>query len=291
MHYPDLAAMISALAAERASAALDVEAACFGVAGPVAGRTAELTNIPWRVDADQVAQRFGVAQVSLLNDLQAMAHAVPLLEGSELHVLQAGEGLTGGNVAVIAAGTGLGEALLHHVDGRLVPSPTEGGHADFAARTEREITLLRDLTQRFGRAEVEHVLSGRGLVNIHRVTHPGGCFVVEDPDGPDAPARISASALQRRCGGCIEALDVFVEAYGAEAGNHALRSVATGGVFVGGGIAPRILPALDTGRFMRAFRDKPPLVALLSRIPVSVILNEEAGLLGAALAAQATLST
>jgi glucokinase len=188
-------------------------------------------------------------------------------------------------MALIAAGTGLGEALLHNVDGRFIPSPSEGGHADFPARNEREITLTRYLLARYGRADVEHVISGRGFLNLFRVTHDQPCAAGIDPDHPDtvdAPAEISAAALTRRCAACVEVLDMFVDAYGAEAGNLALRAVATCGVFVGGGIAPKILPALTTGAFMRAFREKPPLDVMLRAMPVKVILNPEAGLLGAA---------
>src|SRR5262249_50662763 len=146
------------------------------------------------------------------------------------------------------AGTGMGQALLHRVDHRFVPSPSEGGHADFAARTEREITLLRDLTLRYGRAEVEHVISGRGLVNVYRVAHGDTpCRASIDPAAVDAPAAISSAAFDHRCPACIETVDIFVEAYGAEAGNVALRTVSTGGMFIGGGIAPKILPALTAG--------------------------------------------
>jgi len=258
------------------------EVACFGVAGPVIDEAVDVTNVPWRVEAGQVAAAFRLRRVVLLNDLQAMACAVPVLEDAEVHVLQSGRALPGGNIAVIAAGTGLGEALLPSIDGRRIPSPSEGGHDDFSARTEREIALLRDLTGRYGRVDVEAVVSGRGLLNIHRVSHLAPCVAGIDLGDPAAPAGITSAALERRCSGCVETLDVFVEAYGAEAGNLALRSVATGGVFVGGGIAPKILPALTTGAFMRAFRQKPPLEALLAATPVKVILNEEAGLLGAA---------
>jgi glucokinase len=205
-----------------------------------------------------------------------------------VHVLQDGEPLPGGNMGLIAAGTGLGEALLHNVNGKFVPSPSEGGHADFAARTEREIAILRALTKAFGRADVEHVVSGRGILHIHPVAHRDPCAARINLEDPEAAAMITSAALDRRCDGCVETLDIFVEAYGAEAGNLALRGVATGGVFIGGGIAPKILPALTTGAFMAAFRAKPPLDAMLVRMPVNVILNAEAGLLGAAVyAAQA----
>jgi glucokinase len=183
---------------------------------------------------------------------------------------------------LIAAGTGLGQAMLHNIDGRFVPLASEAGHADFAARTEREIALARDLTARYGRADVEHVISGRGLVNIHRVAHDRPCAAGVDLESPAAPAAISSAALERRCAGCVGTLDMFVEAYGAEAGNLALRVVSTGGLYVGGGIAPKILPALTSGAFMKAFLAKPPLDGMLSAMPVRVILNAESGLLGAA---------
>jgi glucokinase len=216
-----------------------------------------------------------------------MAYGVPVLRDAEVHVLQGGEPRQDGNIGLLAAGTGLGEAMLHNVDGRLVPSPSEGGHADFAARDEREIRLLRLLTARHGRAQVEDVVSGLGLRNIHRVTHDGECRGVDNLDSADAPAAITAAALEHRCAGCVEALEMFVDAYGAEAGNLALRFLATGGVFIGGGIAPKILPAITDGRFMRAFREKAPFRPLLDAMPVKIILNPEIGLLGAAVFAAA----
>jgi len=242
----------------------------------------KVTNVPWFVDARQVAAAFGLARVALLNDLEALAHAVPTLRESETHVLQEGEALRGGNIGLIAAGTGLGQALLHNIDGRFVPSASEAGHADFAARTEREIALTRDLVQRYGRADVEHVVSGRGLVNIHRVAHRNPCTAAVDLESPDAPSAISTAALEHRCSGCVETLDMFVEAYGAESGNLALRAVSTGGMYIGGGIAPKLLAVLTNGAFMKAFRAKPPLDRMLAVMPVKVILNAESGLLGAA---------
>jgi glucokinase len=284
--YPNLVAMIEDFK-YTAGTGHSIDAACFGVAGPVIGDVGHLTNVPWRVEAEQIARTFGIARVSIINDLAAMAQAVPLLEGDELHTLQRGEFRRDGNIAVIAAGTGLGEALLHRVDGRYISSPGEGGHADFAPRNEREIAVLRDLTVRFGRASVEHVLSGPGLQNLHRVTHRHTCPAADRADEPPAPAAISDAALERRCPSCVEALEIFVDAYGAEAGNLALRSLATGGVFVGGGIAPKILSALSDGRFMRAFAAKPPHVPLLSTMPVHVIGNADAALVGAAVCARA----
>jgi glucokinase len=283
LDYEELPSMIAAFLAMAEAPRGAIDRACFGVAGPVIDEAATLTNVPWRVDARRVASAFTIGHVFLLNDLEAMAWAVPVLREAEVHVLQNGVALAGGNIALIAAGTGLGQAMLHSVDGRFIPSPSEGGHADFAARTDREVALLHDLTVRFGRAEVEHVVSGRGLVNIHLVAHRGGrCRASIDLDAADAPASITHAALDRACAGCVETLDMFVDAYGAEAGNVALRVVATGGVFIGGGIAPKILPALTSGAFMRAFVSKPPLDTMLKTMPVKIILNADAALLGAA---------
>ena len=264
-----------------------IEAACFGVAGPVRDQVARLTNVPWVVDAAAVADQFAIRRVRLLNDLEAMSHAVPVFEPDEVAVLEKGEALPTGNAALIAPGTGLGEALLHNVDGRFVPAPSEGGHADFAARTRREIELLRELTRLYGRVHCEHVISGPGLVNISRFVHADtGCEVVDlSMPSDELPALISAAGLKGSCTKCVEALEMFVSAFGAEAGNLALRSVATAGVYLGGGIAPKILPALETGIFLDAFRSKPPMSDLLAAMPVTVILNPQAGLLGAAVSA------
>jgi len=282
LEYDDLAAIITAFTRDRSLSTGAIEGACFGVAGPVISNTAQLTNVPWTVDARRIAGVFGFRRVDLLNDLQAMAFSLTVLGDSEVCVLQDGDAVTGGNIGLIGAGTGLGVAMLHSVDGRYEPMASEGGHADFAARTEREIRLLRWMTERHGRAEVEGVVSGRGLLNIYQVTHDTPCAAGADLAAPDSAARITSAGLENRCAGCVETLDLFVEAYGAEAGNLALRTVSTGGMFVGGGIAPKILPALTTGVFMGAFRAKQPLEAMLATMPVKVILNADAGLLGAA---------
>ena len=264
-----------------------VEAVALGVAGPVVGDGAMLTNVGLHVAADEVGVRFGARRAVLLNDLEAMASAIDVLAPDELASLQEGTPLENGNMAVIAAGTGLGEAYLHRLGEAWRPVPTESGHADFAARTDRELELVRMLRERYGRAEVEHVLSGPGLLNLHRFTHRGGeCLIVENLDAPDAPALISQAALGGRCQGCADALKMFVSAYGAEAGNLALRTMATAGVYIGGGIARKILPALTSGSFMDAFLAKAPLTDLLAKVPVHVILNTDAGLLGAAVCAQ-----
>jgi glucokinase len=264
-----------------------VEAVAIGVAGPIVDQHARITNVGWDVSAAQISEHLKLRHVALLNDLEATATSVTVLEGNEVMVLQRGTPIATGNAAVIAAGTGLGEAYLHRVERRLLPVASEGGHADFAPRTDREFELARMLRDLYGRAEVEQVLSGPGLVNIHHFTHAGtSCGAVDGVSAPEKPAAISEAALSKQCAKCEEALEMFVDAYGAEAGNLGLRGVATAGVFVGGGIAPKILPALQDGRFINAFRAKAPMADLVAAMPVSVIVKEDAGLLGAAMAAQ-----
>lgn len=280
-----------------------IEAACFGVAGAVTEQVARLTNVPWLVDGPWVSDAFGFKRTRILNDLEALAYGVTVLEPSELKALQVGVPLPDGHAAVIAAGTGLGEAMLHNMDGRFLPAASEAGHADFAARTPREMEMVCALGRIFGRVGVELVISGPGLANIYQFTHDAfgsgptitpnsiaparlcaGVGPSSDPS--DLPARISRSAMGGHCDRCVEAFEIFLGAYGAEAGNLALRSVATAGVYIGGGIAPKILPALESGPFMDAFRDKEPMAHLVAAIPVSVILNPDAGLVGAAVHAQ-----
>jgi glucokinase len=261
-----------------------VEAVAMGVAGPVVDDVATLTNVGgMQVAAGEVGARFGAQRARLLNDLEATASSIEVLAADELLSLQDGIPHQNGSRAVIAAGTGMGQAYLHRVEGGWQPVPTEAGHADFAARTDRELELVRMLRERYGRAEVEQVISGQGLLNLHRFTHRGGeCEIVPDLESPVAPALVSQAALGGRCQSCAEALQMFVSAYGAEAGNLALRAVATAGVYIGGGIAAKILPALQTGSFVDAFRAKEPMSAMVATIPLAVILNSEAGLLGAA---------
>jgi len=259
-----------------------IDAAAVGVAGPVVNQRASLTNVAFEISSDEITS-CGIGRARLLNDLEAMANSVEVLAPDELVELQAGVARPDGNAVIIAAGTGLGSAYLHRINGRWRPVPSEGGHADFAARTDREIELVRMLRSLYGRAEVEGVLCGPGLMNLYRFTHGGRtCPPLGGVEPGHEPAAISRAALARECPHCVEALDMFVSAYGSETGNLALRGVATGGVFVGGGIAPKILPLMQRGDFITAFRSKPPMDDLLSRIPVRVILNQEAGLLGAA---------
>jgi glucokinase len=268
-----------------------ITTAAFGVAGPVINQSAQMTNVPWHVDAAELVGVLGVEHVRLLNDLEAMAYGVPVLDANELSTLQAGMPRAGGNIALIAAGTGLGESVLHSVNGRYMPVASEGGHTDFAGRTDRELEFVRFLRDRYGRAELEHVLSGPGVANLADFTHDGSpCEAlahVVDPAG--IPPTVTRSGLAGKCPHCVEALELFVDAYGAAAGNLALTAVTTAGVFIGGGIAPRILPALQNGRFTRAFNDKGPMRPLLEAMPVQVILNPESGLIGAAVYVNSTM--
>jgi glucokinase len=230
--------------------------------------------------------------VTLLNDLEALAQSAGVLMSDEVATLQEGTFRAGGNAVVIAAGTGLGQAYLHRVDGKLRPVASEGGHADFAPRTDREIELLKMLRAEYGRAEIEHILCGPGLLNLHRFTHASAsCSSVDGLPIEAWAAAVSVAAMSSRCARCVEALDLFVTIYGAEAGNLALRGVATAGVYIGGGIAPKILPALQDGRFLDAFRAKGAMSALVAAMPVKVIVNPAAGLIGAAIRAQELLDT
>jgi glucokinase len=284
--FDSFTAILNAFAREVGDS-LAIEAAAVGVAGPVIGDRAALTNITWDISCAEIGARFTTTRVRLLNDLEAMAMSVEVLTADEVVVLQEGVPRADGNAAVIAAGTGLGQAYLHRVDGRLQPVPSEGGHADWAARLDPEIGLLLMLRREYGRAEVEHVLCGPGLLNIYRYTHPDGdCAPVSGLPPDEVPAAISRAAIDGTCASCAETLRMFVSAYGAEAGNLALRGVATAGLYVGGGIAPKILPVLEDGTFMEAFRAKGVMTELISKVPVKVIANPDAGLLGAAVAAQ-----
>ena len=264
-----------------------VIAACFGVAGPVRDNVSRLTNVPWVVDGAETADRLGIASVRLLNDLDAMARAIPLLGRDELAVIQPGTPATAGNAALIAPGTHLGEASLHAIGERLLAMPSEGGHADFAARTARELELVSTLFAGRTRVALGDIVSGPGLVTLHGFTHRStrcGHQALRDEPDPQ-PAAITAAALDGDCAACVEAFDLFVSALGAAAGNLALHALATAGLYIGGGIAPRIVPALRTGRFIEAFLDKGPMQPLLEQVPVSVILEQQAALVGAAIGA------
>jgi len=258
-----------------------IEAAGFGVAGPVIDRRVKATNLPWSVDASSLATQLRTAHVVLLNDLEATGYSVAHLAPSEYSTLNRGVPSPQSTQAVLAAGTGLGEAILFWDGNRHVVASTEGGHADFAPRTEREIELLRYMKKHNEYVSVELILSGRGFRTIHSfldpsVIHPsfGG------PEADSAP-EITRLALAGECPVCVQTLDLWVNIYGAEAGNLALKVLARGGVWVAGGIAVKIRKKMEDGAFFRSFCEKEKFAALLAQIPIQMVLNEEAPLIGA----------
>jgi glucokinase len=271
-------------------AALPVERASFAVAGPVIAGSALVTHLAWQLTEAGLAAELRLRSVHLLNDLEAIAAATSALQPAECHALNPGKPVSGGSVAVIAPGTGLGEAFLTWNGTRYRAFPSEGGHADFAPATERQAGLLAHLRQRFGHVSTERVCSGPGLLTLYEYLRDAE-GAAESPEiahrlaGPgDRPRVIGEAALRRPDPDplCRAALDLFVSILGAEAGNLALKVLATGGVYLAGGIPMRILPALEEGRFMEAFTAKGRLTEMLARMPVHVV-TRRAALLGAAL--------
>jgi len=264
-----------------------VSAACFGIAGPVQNGRVVTPNLPWVVDSQTVARDLGLPIVKLLNDLEANAYGLAALEPPDFVTLNAGAPGASGNLAVISVGTGLGEAGLFWNGRDHLPFACEGGHADFAPRNELEAELLLWLRARHGRVSYERVLSGPGLLNIYEFLRDTGkgaepAELRESLRQGDAPVGITAAGLEGRHELCVQALDLFVSFYGGEAGNLALKTMATGGVYIGGGIAPKILPKMQTPAFMEAFTAKGRMQPLLEAMPVKVITKDTAALLGAA---------
>jgi glucokinase len=263
-----------------------VAAACFGVAGAVVDGRCFTTNLPWEVDERRLAELIATDRVRLLNDLEAAGYGVLELPAEDLAVLQPGERRAGHKV-LIAAGTGLGEALLPWDGARHRVIASEGGHADYGPRSELEVGLLVFLQKEFGHVSYERVLSGPGLLNIYRYLRDTGyaaepAWLRDRMAGADGSAVISEVGLGGGHPLCVTALDVFVSVYGAEAANLALKALAVGGVVVGGGIGPKIRAKLEDGAFVAAFRAKGRFTEILSTIPIHLALNAEAPLLGAA---------
>jgi len=276
---------------------LPPERACFGIAGPVEGNVCRATNLPWIVDGRVLSQRLGIAQLRLVNDFYAAALGSIAVPSTALEALGGGPREQKGPVAVLGAGTGLGQAFLlwSAADDRYQVVPSEGGHVDFAPRAPLEADLLRYLTAKYGRVSYERVLSGHGLVDLYAFLSEEPAFrALGRPDTPaamaaeDPAAVISTRALDGSDPVCAAALTVFCGVLGALAGNLALTLLATGGVFVAGGIAPRILPFLRRGVFRDSFERKGRLQPLVARIPAFVVTHGQPGLLGAA-AVAATL--
>jgi glucokinase len=266
---------------------LKIDRACFGIAGPVQNGSVKTPNLAWTVETAQLARTLGLPTVSLINDLEANAYGVAALDPSEFVVLSEGVAGAVGNIAIISAGTGLGEAGLYWDGKQHQPFACEGGHTDFAPRTEIETELFTWLRAKFGHVSYERVLSGPGLLNIYQFLCDTGkgkpsAEVASEMARRDPSAAISRAALAGTDPLCIQALDLFVGFYGAEAGNLALKIMSRGGVYVGGGIAPKILEKIKGTIFIEAFLDKGRMRPLLEAMPVRVIMNEKTALLGAA---------
>jgi glucokinase len=271
-----------------------VTAACFGVPGPVRDGRLRLTNLPWTLDSRELATNLSIDHVFLINDLEANGYGIAELSADQIYSLAEGDPRQTGNRALVAAGTGFGQGFLIWNGRSHVPYPSEGGHSDFAPRNEDEIDLLRFLKEKYnGRISAERVVSGMGLTNIYefllevRGMEEPTWLAEQIADAHDPNSVITENSLAAKSEICEKALDMFVSAYGAEAGNLALKVLSVGGLYVGGGIAPRILEKLKDGTFIKAFTDKGRLSQLLINMPVRVILESKAALLGAAAYAEA----
>lgn len=281
-NYPGLESIIG----EFISGAESIEAAGFGVAGPVIEGRSLTTNLPWHVDSNSLASLLKLDSVALLNDLEATAHGIAELKPDEFVTLNEGA-REPGNAALIAAGTGLGTASLFWNGSELVPSAGEGGHMDFAPRNALEVQLFQSLLPKYQRVSIERVLSGPGLFVIYQFLRDvnyaiESSAIAERLKGHDPSSVVANAALAHESELCVKALDMFTAIYGAVAGNVALQLKAVGGVYVGGGIAPKIIDKLKDGTFVRAFIDKGRLTSMLEAIPVRVIMNDKTALLGAA---------
>ena len=283
--YPSLEALVRTFLTQ---IHLPVDRASFGVAGPVIAGQATITNLPWVMDEQELAATLNLSSVHLLNDLEAVAHAIAFLQPAEIQTLSQGQPVAGGNIAVIAPGTGLGEAFLTWDGSKYRTHTSEGGHSDFAPTNELEIELLRYLLKRFDHVSYERVCSGKGIPNIYAYLRDSGhadesALLKEQlATAEDLTPIIVNAALNASSELCVDTLNTFVSILGSEAGNMALKVIATGGIYLGGGIPPRILSFLEHERFMHAFRDKGRFVKLLNDMPVHVILNPAVALLGAA---------
>lgn len=264
-----------------------LKGASFGIAGPIVGTRVETPNLPWIIEGDGLEKTLHLPWVQMINDLEATGYGISTLGSDQIHTLNSG-GSVSGHGALVAAGTGLGEALLINQGDSFFPVASEGGHTDFAPRNELEMDLLRFLLKRWSHVSYERVLSGPGLVNIFEFLSASGYgtppswYETEVEKGKDPGALISQAALDKASPLFEKALDLFVSLYGAEAGNLGLTVKATGGVYVGGGIAPKILPRLADGGFMEAFTDKGRMRSLMEEMPVYVILEPRTALFGAA---------
>jgi glucokinase len=263
------------------------DAACFGVAGPVRNGRVEASNLPWVIDSQRLAAELHLPRILLINDLEANAWGIATLDPKDIVTLNQVKHAPVGNQAVIAAGTGLGEAGMYWDGQHYEIFACEGGHGDFAPRNALEIELLRYLAGKFGHVSYERIVSGPGLVNVFHFLRDSGRgtearWLTDEMLHGDPAAAISTAAMDGKCPLCEQALDIFVSIYAAETGNLALKLMATGGIYLGGGIAPKLLPKLAGPLFMQNFAAKGRMQPLLESIPVRVIINDKAALMGAA---------
>ncbi|MGB7585033.1 MAG: glucokinase [Terriglobales bacterium] len=277
------------------SSSLHPDAACFGVAGPVRDGKVETSNLPWTIEAKRLADELKLPSAALINDLEANAWGISTLSAKDVVCLNHVEGQPVGNQAVISAGTGLGEAGMYWDGTKYHIFACEGGHSDFAPRNELEIELLQYLSGLYGHVSYERIVSGPGLVNVFHFLRDTGRgaepkWLTDEMQTSDPAAAISRAALEGKCPLCEHALDLFISIYAAEAGNLALKLFATGGVCLGGGIAPKLVSKLVGPLFMQAFVAKGRMQPLLEAIPVKVITNEQTALIGAARCAVARAS-
>jgi glucokinase len=282
--YPSLNAILREFLAEEKRS---IVAACFGVPGPVRGGRAHPTNLTWGVDAREVAQEFAITYVSLLNDLEANAYGIAELKESDFAVIQAGAPDAQGNRCVVSPGTGLGEGGLFWDGKKYRVWACEGGHTDFAPRNDLEIALLEYLIKQYGHVSCERVVSGMGIENIYKFLRDTGrgreqSEIAAEMKAGDPTAVIARHAERGDCPMCVQAIEIFLSCLGAEAGNMALKAMATGGVYLGGGIPAKMVSNIRSVGFTHAFNDKGRMSALMQSMPVKVILNDQAALLGAA---------
>ncbi|GAP98295.1 glucokinase [Leptolyngbya sp. NIES-2104] len=304
--FPDLVPMVKTFLKEaqaETGKTFQPEKACFGIAGPVVNNTSKVTNIGWTLETDRLSEQLSISQVSLINDFEAIGYGILALEESDLHTLQAGKPEKNAPIAVIGAGTGLGQGYLIHNGKEYQVYGSEGGHVDFAARTELEFQLSHYLLEKLNieRISAERVVSGQGIVAIYQFLRDRN-FAPESPEiaqlmnvweseigksekTADPAAVISQAALENRDRLSQQTMALFVEAYGTEAGNLALKLLPYGGLYIAGGIAAKILPLMEEGSFLRAFALKGRMRSLMERVPVQIVLNPQVGLIGAALRA------
>ena len=267
---------------------IPVHSACLGVAGPVRAGRSKISNLPWTIDAREVATQLKLPSVGLLNDLEAYAYGIDGLESKDFIALSDGAEEAEGNRAVISAKTGLGMAGLYWDGFRHHPFACEGGHADFAPRNELQTELLGYLQKKYGRISCERILSGPGIKNIYDFLRDSA--KAEEPEwlrsqlstAPDPPAMISKLALEGKAAICDQALTIFVSVFGAQTGNCALNFMSTGGIFIGGVIAAKIVPKMKDPVFLESFLDKGRMAAILKDMPVKIVVNDDCGIIGAA---------